>query len=120
MRYILSLEELGQFALAVFGLYYQPVQPAWWLWIILFFSPDISMLGYLVNTRTGACCYNLFHHKAIAIMLAAAGYFLANHGLLLTGILLFGHSSFDRVMGYGLKYEDDFKHTHLGWLQGKK
>jgi len=27
---------------------------------------------------------------------------------------LFGHSSFDRVMGYGLKHEDAFQNTHLG------
>ncbi len=26
---------------------------------------------------------------------------------------LFGHSSFDRVMGYGLKHEDAFQNTHL-------
>ncbi|WP_206365138.1 DUF4260 family protein [Sphingobacterium corticibacterium] len=22
----------------------------------------------------------------------------------------------DRIFGYGLKYLDDFKHTHLGWI----
>jgi len=33
--------------------------------------------------------------------------------------VLYGHSSFDRLCGYGLKYVDDFKHTHLGWI-GKK
>jgi hypothetical protein len=27
---------------------------------------------------------------------------------------LFGHSSFDRVLGYGLKHEDAFQNTHLG------
>ena len=27
---------------------------------------------------------------------------------------LFGHSSLDRVMGYGLKHEDAFQNTHLG------
>lgn len=25
----------------------------------------------------------------------------------------------DRIFGYGLKYSDDFKHTHLGMI-GKK
>ena len=25
-----------------------------------------------------------------------------------------GHSSFDRVLGYGLKHEDAFQNTHLG------
>ena len=28
--------------------------------------------------------------------------------------ILFGHSSFDRVLGYGLKHEDAFQNTHLG------
>ena len=27
---------------------------------------------------------------------------------------LFGYSSFDRVIGYGLKHEDAFQNTHLG------
>ena len=27
---------------------------------------------------------------------------------------LYGHSSFDRVLGYGLKHEDAFQNTHLG------
>ena len=119
MKHILALEELAQFALGLAGLYYQPFQLAWWLWIILFLSPDISMLGYLVNARTGAFSYNLFHHKGVAILLTGAGYFGSFHGLMLTGILFFAHSSFDRIMGYGLKYGDDFKHTHLGWLNKK-
>ncbi|MBI2283378.1 MAG: DUF4260 family protein [Bacteroidetes bacterium] len=33
---------------------------------------------------------------------------------LLTGPLLYAHSSFDRVMGYGLKYRDSFNNKHLG------
>ena len=35
---------------------------------------------------------------------------------MLAGIILFGHSSFDRILGYGLKYTDSFKNTHLGSL----
>ena len=30
---------------------------------------------------------------------------------------LFAHSSFDRVMGYGLKHEDAFQNTHLGRIE---
>lgn len=88
-----------------------------WLWIILFFTPDIGMSGYLVNTKTGAFTYNLFHHKGIAILLAAAGYYLQAEVLMTIGILLFAHASFDRIWGYGLKYADSFKHTHLGSLE---
>jgi hypothetical protein len=77
------------------------------------------MLAYLANPRIGAYCYNLFHHRAIAIALVAVGLFTHHDIIIAIGILLFAHSSFDRMMGYGLKYTDDFKHTNLGWI-GKK
>ena len=88
-----------------------------WFWIILFFTPDIGMLGYLFDTRTGAFVYNLFHHKGLALTIAAAGYFFHNDVATAIGILLFAHASFDRIWGYGLKYEDSFKNTHLGSLE---
>jgi hypothetical protein len=50
-----------------------------WAWCLLFFSPDLSMLGYLINTRFGALLYNVFHHKAVAIVIAAIGYWI--HGV---------------------------------------
>ncbi len=90
-----------------------------WIWIFLFFTPDIGMLGYLVNTKVGAVIYNLFHHKGIALALAMIGYFMHNDILTAIGILLFAHSSFDRMLGYGLKYDDSFKNTHLGSLEKK-
>nr|WP_317038961.1 DUF4260 family protein [Urechidicola croceus] len=30
------------------------------------------------------------------------------------GIILFGHASFDRMLGYRLKNSDSFNNTHLG------
>ncbi|MFD2287857.1 DUF4260 family protein [Pedobacter petrophilus] len=87
-----------------------------WVWVLLFFSPDLSMLGYLVNSRIGAFTYNLFHHRAIALTLVAIGFFMHIDILITSGILLVAHSSFDRMLGYGLKFPDDFKHTHLGWM----
>jgi hypothetical protein len=44
------------------------------------------------------------------------GSILASQPLQLAGLILFGHSSMDRVLGYGLKYSDSFQHTHLGML----
>ena len=116
MKKVLLLEEAGQTAIAMYGLYTLHAGLAWWQWILLFLSPDISMLGYLVNTRVGAYAYNLFHHKFIAAVAILAGFFLHDNTILLIGIILYGHSSFDRMMGYGLKYTDSFKHTHLGML----
>lgn len=114
MKITITLEEA---AMAILGIYlltiYNLGLPIW-LWVILFFSPDVGMLGYIINTRVGAITYNLFHHKGIAIILAALGYYFQNEVLIAIGILLFAHSSFDRVLGYGLKYTDNFQHTHLG------
>lgn len=116
MKYLLQLEELAQFVLAISGMYYQPIQLAWWLWLSLFFLPDLGMLGYLVNTSVGAFTYNLVHHKFTAVAVLAMGLLMQVPVLVLAGLILYGHSSFDRMLGYGLKYRDAFKHTHLGWM----
>jgi hypothetical protein len=34
----------------------------------------------------------------------------------LAGLIMFGHSAFDRLLGYGLKFKDSFNHTHLGHI----
>ena len=78
------------------------------------------MIGYGINTKTGAVCYNIFHHKGIAIIIYLAGIFLKADIVIFAGIILFAHSSMDRMLGYGLKYNDNFKHTHLGWLSSPK
>ena len=116
MEKVLKLEELAQLDVTLVAMYYQPLEFRWWTWIILFLMPDIGMLGYLINTSVGAVSYNLFHHKLIAVIVLGAGWYLNIPAVTLSGLLLYGHSSFDRVMGYGLKYFDSFKHTHLGNL----
>ncbi|MEM8893723.1 MAG: DUF4260 domain-containing protein, partial [Bacteroidota bacterium] len=94
MRKVLQLEELAQFigstyALSLLGF-------AWWWYPALILTPDIGMLGYLVNTRVGALTYNLFHHKGMAILFLVFGLYSVDHMSLLTGIILFGHASMDR------------------------
>lgn len=125
MKTLLKLEELAQF-LACLALLVMNGVP-WWTYLLLLLGPDIGMLGYLVNTRVGAITYNLFHHKGIALLVAATALgsdFMTlalattdvSHVLLLTAIILFGHSAMDRMLGYGLKFGDHFQHTHLGWI----
>lgn len=87
---------------------------SWWLYPALLLLPDIGMIGYVFNTKTGAAIYNVFHHKGIAIAIFFIGTFSSAPWIILTGIILFGHSSMDRLFGYGLKYPDSFKNTHLG------
>ncbi|SFA58339.1 protein of unknown function [Pedobacter suwonensis] len=78
------------------------------------------MLGYLAGSKVGAWCYNLFHHKTIAILTFLVGFYYKVPALQLSGIILFAHSSMDRALGYGLKYSDAFNHTHLGLIGKNK
>ena len=86
---------------------------AWWWYLALFLAPDIGMIGYVFNTKVGSWVYNLFHHKAVAILFLLIGLLSDVQWLFFVGTLLFGHSALDRLLGYGLKYPDSFKHTHL-------
>jgi hypothetical protein len=117
MNQLLKLEAFALFILSGYFLIKIDFGVNGWILFFLFLSPDISMLGYLHNTKTGAFFYNLFHHKFISTIFLASGYFLKLDYFLLTGLILFSHASFDRIFGYGLKYPDSFKHTHLGWLK---
>lgn len=105
------------FALSAYALYSFQVEWGWYL--ILFLGPDISMLGYLAGNKAGAFTYNLFHHKGIAVIIFIAGLLLPHFIMQITGIVLFGHASMDRTLGYGLKTAEGFKYTHLGII-GKK
>ncbi len=92
---------------------------AWWWYLLLALGPDISMIGYAGGNKTGATAYNLFHHKSVAVALFVTGLLLPHTGLQLIGIVLFGHSSMDRIFGYGLKTARGFTYTHLRMI-GKK
>jgi hypothetical protein len=112
MQTLLRLEELAMFLFSL--LIFSSLPYAWWWFPLLLLAPDISMIGYAVNNKTGAVVYNFFHHKALGLLLMGVGYYLRNDACILAGCILFGHSSMDRIFGYGLKYVKGFKFTHLG------
>lgn len=114
MKLTIKIEELALFVLALIA--FNGLDYSWWLFLAFFFAPDLSALAYLANPRIGATTYNLVHHKATAILIYIAGISLKNPALLFAGSLLFAHSSFDRVFGYGLKFPDSFDNTHLGLI----
>ncbi len=118
MKSVLKFEELG--LLALFTVVYFHFFPgSWGLYLGLFFVPDISFVMYLVSARVGAIAYNILHHKGVMSVLVLAGLFLQDDLIIKIGLIFLAHSSFDRVLGYGLKYPDDFSHTHLGWIGNK-
>lgn len=117
MKKIIQIEELALTAAAIYLINSLNLPISWWVYLLLFFTPDVGMLGYLIDNRVGAVTYNLFHHRGIAIAIIAIGLFMPSDYVLVSGLLLFGHASFDRIFGYGLKYFAGFKHTHLGELK---
>ncbi|HWB27212.1 MAG TPA: DUF4260 domain-containing protein [Chitinophagaceae bacterium] len=118
MKTLIQLEELAMFLLSIY--LFSRLSFAWWWYPSLILLPDISMLGYIFGNKAGAVAYNFVHHKAIAIAVYIAGVYTGNEVLQLTGLILFGHSSMDRMMGYGLKTFKGFKFTHLGELNNDK
>jgi hypothetical protein len=114
MKILIKLEEAMLFVLTVW-LFSRLDISLWWA-LLMLLAPDIGMLGYLINNKVGAYSYNLLHHKGIAIALYLVGITLTIPILQIIGLIMFGHSSLDRVFGYGLKFSDAFQHTHLGWI----
>jgi hypothetical protein len=109
---LLRAEGLTVLVLAVF-LYWHGSY-SWLLFALLCLVPDLSMLGYLVNARIGALCYNAVHTYVGPVALGLIG-LAANIWLCVAIALIWAaHIGFDRVLGYGLKYPTAFTDTHLG------
>jgi len=101
--------------LAVAVTAFAALQASWWLFAALFFVPDISFLGYLVNPRLGALVYNTLHTYIAPLLLGLLAQ--AGHAptLLPVALIWVAHIGFDRAAGYGLKYGSAFGDTHLGF-----
>lgn len=98
---------------ATLFLFHSTHQQWWWVPVLLF-VPDIFMIGYIRSTETGAFLYNLGHSYFLPSLLALYAWQSDRPLLLAVGLIWFAHIGMDRCLGYGLKYDDNFKHTHLG------
>jgi hypothetical protein len=117
MKTVLKLEELLVAIGCLIALYTFKVE--WWWYLLFLLGPDISFVGYSFGNKVGAWTYNLFHHKAIAVILIGVGFFMNELTVLKVGVVLLGHSAMDRFFGYGLKLYNGFKFTHLGQIGNK-
>lgn len=109
---ILRIEALGVLAAACALYAHQGY--SWQTFAIFFLLPDVSMIGYAFGKRVGAALYNVGHSYLIPAMIGAMGLALNNELAMTAAIIWIAHIGFDRALGYGLKYPDAFKHTHLG------
>lgn len=108
---ILRLEGLAVLITAI--TLYSHISGDWLIFALLLFTPDVAMLGYLFNARIGAITYNIGHFYALPLALGL----IALAGGWSTGVALAliwaAHIGLDRLLGFGLKYADGFKSTHL-------
>jgi hypothetical protein len=101
MKTLIKLEEVSLLLLSFY--LFLTIDYAWWWFPLLFFVPDISLIGYVISQKVGIVTYNFIHHKALAVMLYLLGGLTQFPGLQLAGLVMFGHSSFDRLLGFELQ-----------------
>jgi hypothetical protein len=94
-------------------LLYRRLDASWLMFAVLFFAPDISMIGYAAGLRAGATCYNFLHTYVLPVAIGAAAYLEGSHIAVCVCVIWAAHIGFDRMLGYGLKYETAFKDTHI-------
>ncbi|MEI5990679.1 hypothetical protein A5881_002184 [Enterococcus termitis] len=108
---ILQIEN-GALFLVALTLYIKLGFPILYFFLFLLL-PDVTMVGYLKNPAVGAKIYNVGHNLIFPALLSFIYLFTHTSLLLAIAIVWFAHVFMDRAMGYGLKYPDEFKHTHI-------
>lgn len=95
---------------------YSATRQSWWLVPLTILLPDLLAVGYVAGTRLGAHLYNAAHSTALPAAAAGLGWWQGRPLVLALGLVWLAHIGVDRLLGYGLKYDDNFQHTHLGHL----
>jgi hypothetical protein len=96
-------------ALIAFGL----IGGRWWFFGALILAPDLSMLAYLAGPRAGSIVYNLAHSLAVVVLMIGVVALASVPWLVEAGVIWGAHIGFDRVFGFGYKYETGFRDTHF-------
>src|SRR6266480_2321664 len=103
VKKILHLEGLAFFLSALF--FYNQLHGNWLVFILLLFTPDISMIGYLRDKKLGAILYNSMHNYVLSLLIIFVGTLIFKNSFIIQlGIILFAHVGLDRLLGFGLKY----------------
>ena len=112
LRTLLRLEGLTLFV--GMTLLYAVWGGAWWVYLILFLVPDLSMAAYLAGPKVGAIVYNAAHSYMVPMSLMVTGFGMESPLTLSIAMIWLAHIGIDRALGYGLKYDAGFTFTHLG------
>jgi hypothetical protein len=81
--------------------------------VVLFLTPDLSILPFLAGPRVGSVAYNVVHTYLPGIALGAVGVLFDVGVATQVALIWVAHIGLDRALGYGLKYPSSFRQTHL-------
>ncbi len=110
-RWLLHLEGAAIFGSALY--FYGSAHYRWWLFAVLFLTPDLFMVGYLKDAKWGSAMYNLVHTLTGPLILLGGALVLAKRACIPYALIWLAHIGMDRALSYGLKYPSFFKDTHL-------
>jgi Domain of unknown function (DUF4260) len=110
-RLLLRFEGLVLFACAI-ALYVREDYSILAL-VLLFLAPDLSFLGLAAGPRLGAVAYDAAHTYVGPILLASVSVIVEWDAGVMLGLIWLAHIGIDRALGYGLRYPDAFRETHL-------
>lgn len=96
--------------------YFAGLDQPWWLVPLLLLLPDLLIVGYAASSRVGAWLYDLAHSYPAPALLGAVATVADEPLWQGVALIWFAHIGMDRALGFGLKYETDFRDTHLGRL----
>ncbi len=105
-------EGLAAFAFALYT--FNRFELSWGWFIVLLFSIDVFMIGYVFDKKVGAAIYNIGHSYVIPFVLWIAAWEFESTAVMTLSLVWLAHIGMDRAFGYGLKFNKGFTHTHLG------
>jgi hypothetical protein len=120
MRFFLPVTLLRlEGAVVFFGslVLYSQVGGGWGWFAALFFAPDISIAAYLASARLGWRSYNLLHSYTGPLLLLAFALSGNRDPLIALSLIWLTHIAWDRMLGFGMKLDEDFWTTHLGRIR---
>lgn len=114
----IRLESIIVFGAAVMG--YVGAGYDGWLFVALFFTPDLSALGYLAGPRVGAVSYNSLHNFGLPVAGLVLGMTLHSGPLTAYCLIWLAHVAFDRSVGFGLMRPTRFGDSNVADIDLRK
>ncbi len=94
-RQLLRLE--GLLVLVAASVTYGRLEAGWWPFALLFFAPDLTLLGYGAGRAAGAALYNAGHWYGLPAVCVAWGVLAQAPEILAAGLIWAAHIGFDRA-----------------------